>query len=410
MKSLEIIILVATSITLSAATILDCDYKSLNASSDDLYTCVSDDFETTRDDSLITEIFGVHINNKTDNDVKQLYVFNQSVPYFPGGLGSKFPNLESIVIKNSSLKFLFKSDLFGLSKLKFFDVSANEIVLIAPQLFENNEELEEIHFEDNKITSISDDLFDSLGILTTFHLFNNVCVEKDSDILTFLSSLTDIKKNLREKCPIKAEELTEISEKQIQKLMSQVQALEGKLREEKKVEETSNQVVDIGEDITDGRVQEIEILNRKVEKIEYEKTFLEISTNLSTQALESTKNELESLNVDFESLKNDNAQLETQLNETLNDLKLLEEKLESTIKEKDENISKLQADQRKILLQKKNAESMLNAIKNVNKDLRRKQTIEDANRTYYDRLEAKYNKENSTKTNLSYGKIKNISS
>jgi hypothetical protein len=395
MKLLLVIILVALSITLSTAVNLECEFKLFDASYGELYTCVSEDLETIDDDNLVTDVCGNHINGKNDKDVKQFYVFNQSVEYFPGGLSSKFPNLESIVVKNSSLHFLFKTDLFELSNLKYFDVSGNEIEILSPRLFEDNADLMEVHFEDNKISSISNDLLDPMVDLKVLKLFNNICVQKDSDIKSFLSNANDIKKKLQEKCPISEEDLAEISSKQVENLVSHIKVLEEKLEDEKNTKKTSNSPLNNGEDD-----KESEGFNRKIEKLEYEKMLLEINTDLTNQTLEENYVELNNLREENAKLKTANAKLDAVLKDTLTKTENIEAKLKLTNEEMKTEVLKLQTELKTTLIEKKAIESKSKSLQNINRELNKKITVQSANNAYYDRLEEKFKKESSQRKKI----------
>lgn len=389
--------------SITAALSVDCEFKNFDASFGELYTCEPEEFVTFDDDNLITDIKGEHTEEKTSNDVKQFYIFNQSVPYFPGGLAKNFPNLESIVIRSSSLKFFYKSDLAGLSMLKFFDLSGNVIEILPPKLFEDSSELQELHFNNNQIRSISDDLLDSFNDLKVLELSNNICVKKDSDVRGLYSNMNDIKKNLMVKCPMNTDDATEASEKQLEKLLNQVKVLETRLEDEVNLKKVS--ILPDDEEET-----EKERLNSEIERLKNDKEYLEVISESVNQTNQENDIEINELKEELKTLKENSVILETSLNQTKVEYETLEAELNSTIMQKDEKFLNLEAEfnstniqnEKKILnlevnlekssSEKKQIEKAHKTMKSVNQQLKKKITIQDANKTFYEDLEAKLKK------------------
>jgi Leucine-rich repeat (LRR) protein len=64
--------------------------------------------------------------------------------------------------------------LRGLTKLKTFTASANQIEVIPPSLFQDSLELEVVNFSNNEIKSIKWTVFCLLEQLSNFNLINNI--------------------------------------------------------------------------------------------------------------------------------------------------------------------------------------------------------------------------------------------
>lgn len=428
-KLLSLLILLKSTVGVS----VECNFTDFKS----LYTCVSDDLETDSQDSFVTEVSGLHANGKTNKDVQQFCVSNsESLEYFPGGLSNFFPNLESIRIKNSSMKYIFKSDLFGLSGLKNFVAVDNQIEIIGPQLFEDNPLLEEIHLEKNKITSISEDLLDSNdGNLLLVHLYNNECIKNDLEIPNF--SATDIKKMIIEKCSLSQQDLIENVDKQVEKLSNHMNNLKENLE---KINKTISTPM-----TSEDNINESNKLHVQVNKLVFEKRNLESNVSFSMQSLDQNAAEIKNLTSQNQDFKLMNDKLEANLTENLSELNAaliknqdldalttnlskqlaseklitqsfpsiiltiannatelrikqasLEEKLSSTIQQKDDIIANLKSDLSTALSEKEKSEKsdkkQISLLQSVNRELNKKMTLNDANKAYIENMEARYKK------------------
>ncbi|CRK98625.1 CLUMA_CG012379, isoform A [Clunio marinus] len=100
-------------------------------------TCRPQKFRTTFKDRNVTAV-----NNLYDSyDIIRFLAEKQSCPYFPVNLGSHFPKLQTLLIWNSNLQFLFSNDLDGLNNLEELDVSYNPIEYLQEILFKGNNKL-----------------------------------------------------------------------------------------------------------------------------------------------------------------------------------------------------------------------------------------------------------------------------
>lgn len=83
--------------------------------------------------------------------IKKLIIQGQEVHYFPRGLPKLLPNLEQLSINHCGLKEINAEDLEGLNRLKFLDVSNNQLEYLPDNLFEHVPQLSHANFRNNKI-------------------------------------------------------------------------------------------------------------------------------------------------------------------------------------------------------------------------------------------------------------------
>lgn len=375
------LILLASLVQLSVAVIIDCDFKD---DTNGMYTCsVTGDLETDDIDNFVSEINGIHLNGKTNDDVKKISILDKSTEYFPGGLSNFFPNLDSIKVEKSKLKYIFKDDLAGLSQLKYFYVGENKIEALGPSLFEDNPVLEEIHFENNKISKISDDLLSySNAKFKIVHLFGNECIKEDLDIPNVSGS--DIKKMIQEKCQMKGEDLADIVDTRIGKLKNQIVALQEKLADaEKKDSHLPSKESE----------KESKNMKSQIEKLKFDKENLDIQLSVAKLTLEENEIVMKNLTKAKENLE------ETLTKAVASELKLkaLNEKLESAAAEQNHEIEKLSNELGETVKDKekieKSSRNEISSLKSVNNELRKQITFSSANDAHYDSLKARYHKE-----------------
>lgn len=206
---------------------LECNFKTFNASFGDMYTCVSEGLETTEDDNFVTAVAGIHEREKTNDDVEQFYALNQDVQEFPGGLGRHFQNIKAISINKCGLKYIYRSDLQHLSKLKILSVADNELESLGPKLFEDVSQLEELYFEQNKLSDIGADLLKLLADPKKMRFSGNDCIASQNDF----TDIRELNAMIEAKCKLNDEALKGIADKETLKLKSQVLTLEEALKE-----------------------------------------------------------------------------------------------------------------------------------------------------------------------------------
>ncbi|KAG5667610.1 hypothetical protein PVAND_015585 [Polypedilum vanderplanki] len=168
------LILISIFMTFSSAVKLECKYNL-----DVLYRygCIVQNngifgnFQTE-----IDEIEFIHFSNKTNEQVKNLYIRKiPNVTFIPKYIDKFFEHLERIEITHSNLIEISKDDLKPFPKLKYLFLNDNDLKIIEEHLFEFNEHLEIIFLNNNKISHIAPFVFSNLKNLSLLNLSNNIC-------------------------------------------------------------------------------------------------------------------------------------------------------------------------------------------------------------------------------------------
>lgn len=144
------------------------------------YTCwvkEPNTLKTTFDDRTITEVTGKHLAGQTNDDVGQLFIQDQFLPYLPLNLGTHFRNLEVWNTKTSAVEELTDDDLEGLPKLKVFDVSYNPIKILRNTFFEGHENIEYISFYECELKEIEKGALEHLVNIKEGHFQYNQCID-----------------------------------------------------------------------------------------------------------------------------------------------------------------------------------------------------------------------------------------
>lgn len=170
-------LLLSSFISLAQLVTLKCNFE-MDAYKD--YTCFAKNFEiTSKDDQTITEVSGVHLEGKSNADVKAFGVKDTTIKFFPKDLAKYFPKLEIVDIENSELSEITKSDLeqFG-ENLRTLFLAENDIENIDQNTFQSNPQLNSINLDGNHIKYVDSGAFTKLKNLVALQFENNVCFSK----------------------------------------------------------------------------------------------------------------------------------------------------------------------------------------------------------------------------------------
>lgn len=96
----------------------------------------------------------------------------------PQGMIDAFPNIRVFQIEDSRLIKISQSDLEPFTDLIELYLNGNNLVSLDGNLFEENWKLKRIHFGNNKLRFIPDNLLDPLVNLEDVMFNDNVCVNK----------------------------------------------------------------------------------------------------------------------------------------------------------------------------------------------------------------------------------------
>lgn len=197
MKILSLLLVMGS----SSGVILDCIFSTQTCQYSSSYSC-SLTVVDYRNATTITEIRGKHIGGKGNNDVDGLLSFAESkLDKIPQGIEKFFPNLVLINWSNGALKVISAKDLKPFTNLTSLNLFSNKITSLDGDLFKYTPELERISFSFNMIKHVDYHLLDNLFERRQVQIYflSNQCINSyafDKD------SLTKLKNELREKCPM----------------------------------------------------------------------------------------------------------------------------------------------------------------------------------------------------------------
>lgn len=176
---------------------LKCDFKTYETHWGVHYSCIINDSEILMSrNRYVTQIIGIHIENKNNSDVQKVYSKHQSWKYLPKNLGSFFENLKVLQVISSNERLnLLKGDLQGLDKLKILDVQRNKIESIPKNYFEGHSSIEIISFRFCYLSFVHKTALGALVNLRAADFSSNACADFNFDDL---NSIEDLKRNLIE--------------------------------------------------------------------------------------------------------------------------------------------------------------------------------------------------------------------
>lgn len=164
----------------------------------DPYFCVISDIRVETSDKLIRNFSGDHQSGKSDSDVNTFRI-NQSPDchYFPKGLESFFGQLKGIMLTNTGLKTISRYDLKPFPDLLDLWIYTSKLKIIGPNLLTFNTKLKFLDFGNNRIYSVSPDLFDPLRNLNEVKFNQNICIHKDGK---GAAGIAAVKQEILERC------------------------------------------------------------------------------------------------------------------------------------------------------------------------------------------------------------------
>lgn len=142
----------------------------------EVYACNVGAIHVEASNLTLERVDGSHMEGKSANDVKGMFVDTQKLQFIPKGLGEAFKNLEVLHILNSELKVITKEDLQQFPNLKSLWVNDCDLQRLESGLFKFNPKLKEIRFQYNEIDFIASDVFEPLKDLEKADFGANSCI------------------------------------------------------------------------------------------------------------------------------------------------------------------------------------------------------------------------------------------
>ena len=133
------------------------------------YTCVLTDITVLDPDQNII-IGGVHLENRTNDDVRVVMVENSNTPFVIQQIFETFRNIDDLQIYNSNLQSIRIPDIVQLSEVF---IEGNNISRIENGSFDGQSNLWYLNLRDNNILEVDEDAFIGLEALETLNLIGN---------------------------------------------------------------------------------------------------------------------------------------------------------------------------------------------------------------------------------------------
>ena len=164
------------------------------------YTCINSHLAISQPNTKV-----IAVTHDKVTDIERIFINGASLLYLPLNLNESFVNLTSIVIVNSGIEFIQKSDFKGLEKitelslannkilahradtfadllnLQKLDLQGNRIESLPTKMFIQNTKLSLINYEGNKLQFIGVKTLFVLKNLKMMNLLRNVCINMTVD-------------------------------------------------------------------------------------------------------------------------------------------------------------------------------------------------------------------------------------
>lgn len=178
-----------------------------------VYYCTATGLEVNSPITIVDGVEGTHENDKTNDDVKMLYMFSSpNMMFMPKGIEIYFGHLERLGITNTGLVAITQNDLKPFPNLLVLYLSGNKLTSLNSGLFNFNQKLKYIDFDDNKLNSIAADIFDPILELEAIKLKGNVCISRQG---LNQSGVSTVKREIIDLCQSKTIEWKKGKTKQV---------------------------------------------------------------------------------------------------------------------------------------------------------------------------------------------------
>lgn len=149
----------------------------------DGYTCRVVDLLIENENTMILDVKGNHQRGKSDSDVTEILIVDQSVSNFPLGFGKFLKNVKRIVVQKSKLASI-DDNSFELGSIEQLTLAENEIKFVSEDAFQKvKSSIEVIDLSANKISNFELRTFNNLIKLKVLKLTGNKLGELNSNLL-----------------------------------------------------------------------------------------------------------------------------------------------------------------------------------------------------------------------------------
>jgi hypothetical protein len=161
-------------VSFGQSVILNCRFEMTNRGFGIVYECFSR-AENTGNSTIIEEVRGKHLINKTNEDVESFFENGNKLTSIPTNLASFFPKLKAIIIIAPLLQ-LSSSDLKPFPNLVRFDLAYGKFTSIDGDLFQYTRKLKIILFYVPELKNVGENLLTGLDDLLHVTFYSNRCI------------------------------------------------------------------------------------------------------------------------------------------------------------------------------------------------------------------------------------------
>lgn len=181
----------------SAAVDFECVYSVDDwVIIDKVYGCLAQNMEIEAGDQTLINVFGKHLDDKTNNDVEALNVENATCTKLPKEMEKSFPNLKALRFSKTRLVSVGSDDLKVFPDLKVLCLWANWLTTLDGNLLVHNPNIEFLNFGTNQIQHIGPNFFAPLKKLVAVYFEDNTCINNTRPF-----AIDELKFELAVKCP-----------------------------------------------------------------------------------------------------------------------------------------------------------------------------------------------------------------
>ena len=175
---------------------LPCLFKTYNYfTSTSLYSCFVNSFDNRNDNKVITGFNGMHMANKYDTDVIQIYIHDTNTKFIPANLGFLI-NLQTLCLETSQLIEIRSKDFHGMQNLEYLSLNNNKLTSLPSDVLSSLTKLKHISIEHNQIKYIGYGLIDQFKNMHYVDLRSNNCINKNySGSSAIIQLIEDVKEN-----------------------------------------------------------------------------------------------------------------------------------------------------------------------------------------------------------------------
>lgn len=150
----------------------------------DEYSCEAENLSIESQNVKIVRVLGAHKLNKSNSNVFELRIVNQTMEYIPKDLGKLLLNLKKVWIENSKLKEIEKKNFEGFESITHLTIQSNQIEQITDETFDDLTQLESLNLSDNSIKSLPANVFTKLIKLRAISLSFNKLMTLQSGMIS----------------------------------------------------------------------------------------------------------------------------------------------------------------------------------------------------------------------------------